>query len=166
MTRQLGTPAILVLATALAVGCASAGGGSTQLASGHFQQDVGNATPRDLERRTPRILERYHYVIVRHETSERRTYIETDWRTRTPFEDEVARGISSVRSRIIIRARQRGGAVGATALMVVTFTMENLAFDEDSGQRGQAVVTDMFRVYAKEIADRLKDEFTSGVRVY
>ncbi len=166
MTRQLGTPAILVLATALAVGCASAGGGSTGLTSRHFQQDVGNATARDVERRTPRILERYHYVIVRHETSERRTYIETDWRTRTPFEDEVARGISSVRSRIIVRARQRGGATGSTALMVVTFTMENLALDEESGQWRQAVVTDMFTAYAKRIANRLKDEFTSGIRVF
>ncbi len=165
MTRQLGTPAILVLATALAVGCASAGGGSTGLTSRHFQQDVGNATARDVERRTPRILERYHYVIVRHETSERRTYIETDWRTRTPFEDEVARGISSVRSRIIVRARQRGGA-GSAALMVITFTMENLALYEDSGQWRQAVVTDMFRAYAKEIADRLEDEYTRGIRVF
>ena len=166
MTRQLGTPAILVLATALAVGCASAGGGSAGLTSQRFQQDVGNATARDVERRTPRILERYHYVIVRHETSERRIYFETDWRQRTPFEDEVARGISSVQSRIIVRARQRGGAAGATALMVVTFTMENLVVDEESGQRGLAVVTDMFRAYAKEIADRLKDEFTSGIRVF
>ena len=166
MTVRLGTAGILVTFTALAVGCASAGGGSARLASGYFQQDVGNATARDVERRTPRILERYHYVIVRHETSERRTYIETDWRQRTPFEDEEARGISSVQSRIIIRARQRGGAVGSTALMVVTFRMENLALDEDSGQWRQAVVTDMFRAYAKEIADRLKDEFTSGIRVF
>ncbi len=165
MTSRSGTAGMLALTTALVVGCASAGGGSAGLTSRPFQQNVGNATVRDLQRRTPRILERYHYVIVRHETSERRTYIETDWRHRTPFEDEAARGISSVQSRIIVRARQRGGA-GSSALMVVTFTMENLALEEDSGQWRQTVVTDMFRAYAKEIADRLKDEFSSGIRVF
>ncbi len=165
MTKRLGTPAILVLATALAAGCASAGGSAGGLGS-QFEQDVGDATPRDVERRTPQVLERYHYVVVRTETSDRRMYFETDWRQRTPFEDEVTRGISSVRTRIIVRARQRGGAIGSSNLMTVDFIMENLALDARSGEWRQGVVTDMFRAYAKEIANRLKDEFTSGIRVF
>ncbi len=134
--------------------------------SQRFEQNVGNATPRDVEQRTPRIIERYHYIVVRRETSERRMYFETDWRQRAPFEDEAARGISSARTRIIIRARQRGGAAGSSNLMTVDLIMENLALDERSGEWRQGVVTDMFRAYAKEIADRLKDEYIRGIRVF
>ena len=164
--RRFGSNGILVLFATVAAGCASAGGSSGGLGSRRFEQNVGNATARDVERRTPRILDRYHYTIVRHETSERRTYIETDWRTRTPFEDEAARGISSTRTRIIIRARQRGATSGSSHLMTVDFIMENLALDEQSGEWRQGVATDMFRAYAKEIADRLKDEYIRGIRVF
>ena len=158
---------VVMLCTTLVWGCATSGAGSAEMGAIPFRETVGNATAIDVERKTRQVLERYHYELVRTETTRYSMYFETHWRQRAPFEDEEALGISAARSRIIVRGRSRTrGAGGTTGLMVVEFTMENLVLDEDSGQWRQVVVTNMFRAYAKEIANRLKDEFTSGIRVF
>jgi hypothetical protein len=166
MIGQLGTTGLLLVCTTLVVGCAGKSAGSAELVTEPFRVNVGRATSWDVGRRTPQVLERYHYVIQRSDSSSSQIYIETRWRHRAPFAEEEALGISSARSRIIIRARGGRGTLGSAALMTVEFTMENMLLDHETGVWREGTATEMFRKYANEIADRLKEEFLSGIRVF
>lgn len=53
------------------------------------------------------IESKYQYIIIREEESSREIYMETDWRDRTPLEDEIKQNILATRTRFIFRARPR-----------------------------------------------------------
>ena len=50
---------------------------------------------------------KHQYVIIREEESSREIYIETDWKDRTLFRDEINQKILRARTRLIFRARVR-----------------------------------------------------------
>ena len=54
------------------------------------------------------IIENKHqYVIIRQEETARDVYIETDWKERTLFPDELENNIIAAKTRLIFRARPR-----------------------------------------------------------
>jgi hypothetical protein len=151
---------LLLPAALLSLACASGGGGTSSV----FRTDIGNATAVDALTLSHRIISQYHYEL---ETADSTPDIrmETRWRARRPFPDELALGINEAESRLIITGRQRSqsemGAVYAINLVV-----ENRVKVAGSSTWNEATHhTPQFREHANEIAQQFRRLVTDiGVR--
>ena len=147
-------PLVLLL---LLFATACAGGGAMRA---NVTRQLGIATRTNIDTYTRRILQRHQYVIQR-EALETNMYYETQWRPRTPFDDERELGATSAETRILIRARPRSReAETYTASM----TFEN-RLQLQNGEWVTLAATDEFREYAQRISDELVGELARGIRV-
>ena len=125
-SRWPGAPETLgmwrVAGTALAtLACVS--GGRSAVPSAEVTQEVGVASAADFQRGVPAVLRRNGYEIIRTDGPPT-LYVETEWRIRPPMADEAARGVSSARSRLLVRGRARGDIGTAEVLYTVHLIVE------------------------------------------
>ncbi|HUF51535.1 MAG TPA: hypothetical protein VMN60_11905 [Longimicrobiales bacterium] len=143
----------LLFVIALA-GCASGA------ARPYVTVQAGTAPRLDIDTKLKLVLQRHQYVLVREE-QETNLYYETQWRPRTPFDDEQGVGATHAESRIIVRARPRSRE---TANYTVSFTVENRLRTADAEWVSSAV-TDQFGRYARELGGEFTRELAQGIRV-
>ena len=157
---------MLPTAVGVIVGCAAASGGGPPRQT--YSKDLGSVTAHDLSRWTLDILQRYQFEMEQTQTnSPSFALFVTRWRGRYPLQDELDVGVVEARTRITIRGRVRRPATGgASALMVAVFSAENMVRMGDSLEWRRGFMSPMFREYIEEIADRLKTELQSRVRVF
>ena len=124
------------------------------------------ATGWSLENQTRRVLSKYLYEIVRRERSSHQIYIESQWRTRLPFDDERGLGLSEARTRLIIRARPRrsGATAGGMDLFTVRLIAENMVRSAIDGDWERITPTDMFKAHIREVAEELDSEYNLMMR--
>jgi hypothetical protein len=155
--RRLALFALLLLPVA----CASGGRGE----SAAYRRDLGNASASDTWDFSHRIINRYQYdVLSQDSVSEIR--IETHWKSRRPFADELSLGVTAAESRLVIVARPRGqselGAVYNNNLSV-----DNRIRLAGGTEWNEVTNTALFRQYADEIVSEFKREIQNvGVRRY
>ena len=159
------TIAAIFLCLILLMGCASSGNGGGGVKN--YLKNVGTATPLDVNQKTNRILQKYQYRVVRSQEDEYQMYFETDWRYRTPFEDELETGVVDARTRLTVtgKPRSRTGVAGAD-LYVVRVMAENEARYEGSQQWMRVPMSNMLVEYLDKISDDLKLELLQGIRQY
>ena len=142
----------------LLLSCASTGGmGSDRSAT--VRQALGNFSASDIQRRSSEILMRHSYQID-HQVGPPSIVIETVWKARAPFDDEVAAGNRQAQTRIVIRGRQRPGVTQAT-LYTTTFEAQNRVRDTLTNEWIEIPATASFEAYVREIARELRLELES-----
>ena len=146
----------LALLLVLVVSACASGGG----ARANVSRQIGTSTPNDLETVVRRVLQKHQYVLQRQE-AETNLYYETQWRARTPFDDERELGATSAESRIIVRARPRSREAQT---YTASFTIEN-RLQMQTGEWVTLPPTAEFREYAAEIGDEMARELAAGIRV-
>ncbi len=151
----------------LLFGCAgTSGSGSSNGRVEVYNNDLGIATNYGIQDQTQEILvNKYHFEVLYYDDTSNRVYVETDWKERTPFEDERHQGVLQAKSRIILEARPRG-RTGETSRMSVRFKGENLLYFSDTASWERGHMTRQCRAYFKEIANELKTRFATLVREY
>lgn len=148
---------ILAVAAAL-YACASGGTGSAV-----YRRDIGNASFVDAMDRSMLILTRHHYEVNQLDSIPF-VRIETHWRPRAPFDDELGMGVTQAETRIIVTARVRGETeVGS--VYNVQMQVENRVRAGGVPDWNERTNTPLFREYADKIVQDLRTEFTNiGVR--
>ena len=104
-----------------ALACVS--GGRAAMPSAEVTREVGVASVTDFQRGVSAVLRRHGYEIIRTDGPPT-LYVETEWRTRPPMVDEADRGVSSARSRLLVRGRARTDIGTAEVLYTVHLTVE------------------------------------------
>jgi hypothetical protein len=104
-----------------ALACVS--GGRMAMPSAEVTREVGVASGSDFQRGVPVVLRRHGHEIIRTDGPPA-LYVETEWRVRPPLTDEAERGVSSARSRVLVRGRARGEIGTADVLYTVHLTVE------------------------------------------
>jgi len=157
----------LPLAVAVAlVGCAASGsGGAGDAGPTSYKQSVGTAGLIDIQNKVPKILSRYQYEVERQDESPALLAIYTRWNGRYPLEDEIAQGVTEAMTRLILTARARARTGGTADVRVVELTAENRVRQRDSTE-WRGLMTPMFKDYVDKLADELKTELLTGIRVY
>lgn len=89
-------------------------------------------------------------------------YMETDWKERDLFADEVAQGITEARSRIFVRARPR--TAQASSLQSVSMEVENHVRFEGVDDWDRSVITDEATDYFRSIERSIRTELSTGIR--
>lgn len=149
----------LAALTLLAVGCASAGGGGSPL----FRREIGTASKIDAYTLAMRVIQSFQYEVISEDTS-MVIRLETDWRPRRPFDDEVALGVTAAESRLIIDARPRGFSELGD-IYTIYLTVENRLRVGNTPDWSESINTKMFQEYAEGIVEDYKRELRNiGVR--
>jgi hypothetical protein len=148
----------------LLAGCASAGRSGTDANTARFERAVGTGSAPDVMTRSQKVI-RQHQFEVRQLAEPPNIYIETEWRNRSPFEDEVGLGVMTAQTRLIVRARQR-----ATTPLGPVFGV-NVAFENRVRMMGsedwtEASATDQYRRWTDTITEEFRRELNIGVRKY
>jgi hypothetical protein len=151
----------LVLSLALPAACGLRNAGS----SASFERSIGTASRPDAMERGLKVVAQYQFDLAKEE-SDPELLIETHWRKRDPFEDEVALGIAEAETRLIIVGRRRGNTAAMGANYDVNLTIENRVRPPDSNDWSESVHTSMFKKYADDITAFFKRELQIGVRRY
>ncbi|NIR52085.1 hypothetical protein GWO43_26195 [candidate division KSB1 bacterium] len=164
MQKLISLTFVVVLLT-LFLGCAgssaSSGGGSKI-----YRANLGIATFSGLRDQTQRLLvNKHHYIIQYFDESTDRFYVETEWKDRSPFADEVQQGVLQARSRVILEGRPRIHA-GRSSKLKIKFRGENLLLFSDSGQWERGHMSKQARENFKELANELKHRFSTMVREF
>jgi len=155
----------LPVVAAMALGCAASAGGGSGATT--YRKDLGNVTPYDFSRHTQRILGRYHFEFEQMDSTENYQLFKTRWLQRYPLDDEITMGVVEIQTQLTLRARTRGGGAAGTAdLRSAEMIAQNMARLRDSNQWILTVFSPEFKEYIDEIAQELKTEFTSGIRVF
>jgi len=153
--------AAVLLAGGLLAGCASSGNGGVDT---RFERAVGTGSAPDVLERSMKVLRQYQFEIQQ-QLEAPNIYIETKWRPRVPFDDEVMIGVRLAQTRAIVRAKPRGtGGMGET--YAVEVTVENRVQRTEVSDWLTDVVTPMYRKYADQITSDFRNELTIGVRKY
>jgi hypothetical protein len=146
-------------------GCAlfaSGGGGPSS-----YRTDAGRATLYDISRRTDEWLNRNQYVIERRSSSPAQLTIQTQWKSRYPFDDEIKAGVVEAQTRLRINARAtRRAAAGSADLRLVQVSAENMVRMADSLNWRHGYMTPMFKAYVDEVVYELRSLLQTGVRVF
>lgn len=156
----------LPAAVFVVIGCAASTSGGRGGATFYTKQ-LGQATPTDLSRKTRMILDRFRLELEQEDSTVSQQLFITRWTGRFPFQDELDSGVVEAMSRLTIRARARGaGGRGAANLRVVQLTAENMVRIGEGAEWQWNFLSPMFKKYVDEIAQALKTEFESGIRVF
>lgn len=156
---------ILVCLLVTGWGCSSSRGNSS--ASNTYTANVGTATAYDFKDKTQRLFTRYQFQVYRFQETADLIFIETEWKLRYPFEDELAHGIEEAKTRIVAEARPRSRmSSGGSELNRVSFYAENLVRFKQSHEWQPVALSDMLKSYLKEFADDLTTEFRTGIRKF
>ena len=125
-----------------------------------IQMEVGRASRFDVLDKVESILNREGYTIQERRDTGSLIQLATSWTNRAPFEDEVQRGATEARTRVIVEARRQGNDIFAVVLRA-----ENSVLTEGMDGTWQALPpTDMFRSHVRELSNALALEIDSGVR--
>lgn len=152
---------LAVLSAVVAVPLACASGGN----SASLRWDVGDAMESQVLTTTTEVLERYQYEIERQARTPNPS-LQTHWYERLPFDDEAAAGAEAVRTRFLMTARQRSQRMESGGTYNVRLTVENQARMRGGEDWVPMALTNEFRDYATEIAERLRQDLTDGFRVF
>ncbi|HUF69266.1 MAG TPA: hypothetical protein VMM79_11550 [Longimicrobiales bacterium] len=150
MTKFIDRAAATLILALLAAACASGG------RAGALSWNVGEASETDAQEKTIEVLRKYFYEIERQEDPPS-IYVITRWKSRHPFDDEIALGAVEARTRFIVEARR-----GSQPLYTVRLRGENEVRIGDSFERIEA--TPEFRTYADELAEELRTVLLMGIR--
>lgn len=166
MLGRIGTLVVGVVAVAALAACGPLSRSGDRHAPGvggvhSYSSSMGNVTLVDMDRLLPRLLGRFGYRVERGTRTPRQIVLETQWRQRSPMDDEMAQGVAAAQTRLLLRGTRRD-----ERFYHVRFEAENLVRYEGSDEWERAPVTDMFRSYANEIATELEVSLSSGVRRY
>lgn len=142
----------------ISVGCSS----SERVTQNTYRANLGTATETDIVSQVPRILDRSNFTIYRQEVTLDGIYMETDWKDRDLFADEVAQGITEARSRIFVRARPR--TAQASSLQSVSMEVENHVRFEGIDDWDRTVITDEATEYFRTIERSIRTELGTGIR--
>jgi len=158
---------ISILSTLILGGCAGTYQSKKKSDLTTFNTKVGVATAIDIKEKTRRLLDRYHYQVVRFEETYDEIYIETQWSYRTPFEDEYNQGIVNTRTRFIIVTNPRTRSyAGGVDLHLVNVRGENQVRYVDSDNWVNSPISDMLMTYFNKFAEDLKTELSMGIRKF
>jgi len=152
---------VLVFLTA----CAGSGGATS---SSTYSADVGTATSLDVKDKGTSFLDRQQYQVVRQEETNELIYMETHWRFRSPFEDEVELGVEEARTRLFLRATPRGMRQQGlfSDISVVKLTAENQVRYLGETAWRDAHMTPKLRSYLRKLSDDLSIVFRTGIRKF
>lgn len=157
---------LVSLAALGAAGCAASAGGSAGAPGpARYRKALGTAALTDVQTKVPKIFNRYQYEIERQDESPALLTILTRWTGRYPLEDERAQGVTESLTRLTVTARARARTGGAADVRIVDLTAENQVLMGDSAN-WRGLMTPMFKDYVDKLADELKTELLTGVRVY
>lgn len=126
---------------------------------GTYRERTGQVTETDLFMRLPRALARHGFLIEQSERRNRDYHFRTQWRYRTPFADELARGMVEVRTRLRLRASRAG------PMYALHLEAENMMLTP-AGHWVVGPTTEMFEAYAHGIANTIRVMVTGGIRRY
>jgi hypothetical protein len=153
----------LPLLTLLFAACAS--GGASEASRGSFMRSVGTATQVDALEKARKVLGLFQYELRRQDTIPA-VMIETEWRGRSPFADEVDLGIQAAENRVFVTARRRA-ETQLGPIYNVTMQIENrVRMDAGGMQWVETSATPMFQQYSDSIFKLYQRELTIGVRRY
>jgi hypothetical protein len=155
--------AVLTLALALANACASSGTGEANRAS--FQRTVGTASAADATEKALKVLSLFQFEIRRQDQVPS-IVIETEWRQRSPFPDELAAGIEAAENRVFVTGRRRA-ETELGPIFNVSMAIENRVRRNAGGTEWvETSATPMYRQFADSIFKLYQRELTIGVRRY
>ena len=140
--------------------CASAGGMSSSSGKpATVREQLGYFSASDIQRRSSEILMRHSYQIE-HQIGPPSIVIETVWKARAPFDDEIAAGSREAQTRIVIRGRRRSGVTQAV-LYTTTFEAQNRVRNAATNEWIEIPATAEFEEYARKLARELMLELES-----
>lgn len=111
-------------------------------------------------------MRKNHYLVQLIDESLDRSYLETAWKDRLPFEDEQEAGVVQAKSRIILEGRSRMRATGSATLKVKFKGENQLLYQNGLNWETGVEITPMCREYFKNLAGELKTEFSTRVREF
>lgn len=150
----------------LSVGCGSRSADVSGSRTSTYSADLGTATAYDFRDKTGRLLARYQFSVYRFEETTDLIYLETEWKNRYPFDDEIDQGIVEARTRLIIQARPRIQTPTGSDLNTVKLVAENLVRFQNSAQWQRVPMSKQLRAYLKRFVDELQTEFRTGFRKF
>lgn len=137
--------------------CASSGRSSPAV----FAQDIGRATPTELNVQVPRILALHQFEIERVAEAPN-YYVETRWLDRRPFNDELVAGVEAAQVRAIVTARPRSTTVDAN-FYTVDMKVEQRVRGMASNEWVMTEPTEMAAEFAREIIGDMRQALDVGV---
>lgn len=147
--------------------------GGSLAGRGSLERTIGRATYHDILTEVPAMLRRYEYAIYTTRETASTVYIETDWRNRAPFDDEVAAGADFARTRFVVRARRAAAAFYSLAIAAenqlhMGAPPDSVAVSEEVGVDGWTTrpATPMFEAYAGEIMTEIELKVDAGLRTH
>jgi hypothetical protein len=153
---------VTIIAGLLALtGCA--GRGAVQDGS-HIEHTIGSTSFHELTETGTRILMANAFQIDRFER-EPRVLIETHWRDRRPFDDEIAVGIEHAQTRLVITGSRRS-ATPLGPLYSVRMAVHNRVQVAGADDWRYVAATPQYRNWVEQISGTLRRELTMGIRVF
>lgn len=152
---------LLLCAALFPVACASGSRADTAV----YRRDVGNASASDTWDFALKTIRRHQYDI-HSQDSVPEIRIETHWKSRKPFADELSLGVTAAESRVIITARPRGQSEMG-AIYNINIAVDNRIRVAGGTDWNESTNTALFQQYADEITNDFKREIQNlGVRRY
>jgi len=144
----------------------SGSGGTTNNST--YDTDIGTATSLDVKEKGTLFLDRQQYQVLRQEETTELIYMETHWRFRSPFEDEIELGVEEARTRIFLRATPRGMRQQGlfSDISSVKLTAENQVRYRGETTWKDAHITPKLRSYLRKLSDDLSIVFRTGIRKF
>lgn len=149
---------VFIVTLVLLTGCAT----SERVSENTYRANLGTATEADIVMTVPRILDRNNFTIYRQEVTMDGVYIETEWKERDLFEDELSQGIVEARSRIYVNARPR--TAQASSLHRVSMEVQNHVRFEAGGDWDRTILTEQTNEYLRDIERSIRTELATGIR--
>jgi len=158
--RLLAVPSALTLI--LAAACASTAGSGEASRAG-FQRTVGTASALDATEKALKVLSLFQFEIRRQDQVPS-IVIETEWRRRDPFADELELGILAAENRVFVTGRRRA-ETELGPIFNVSLAVENRVRLNAAGSPWvETSATPMYRQFADSIFKLYQRELTIGVR--
>lgn len=119
--------------------------------------NLGKASTYDLSENLPRLLRKYQFEIYKTSGSESYNTIETEWKTRYPFNDELEKNITEGRLKLIFRIRKT-----ADNKSFVQVEVENMVMISNSNDWVSYPMTKMAEKDIKRFINEIKMIFDEG----
>lgn len=138
---------LVLLLVLLSAACATG-----RAANPVYRRDIGTATGPDAFTLAEQVIHRHGYEIEQADTVPD-IRILTKWKPRRPVDDELALGVTTAESRILVMGRVRGQTTDLGGLYTVSMTIENRVQVAGSTEWTESLNTELFRDYADRIAN-------------
>ena len=131
-----------------------------------YKKKLERVTRVDFLNKTRLILQnKYQYIFIRAEDNEGQQYIETDWKYRNPFDDEIDSGITEARSKVFLTAYPRSVS-NNQGLWIPTIEIVNEVKMGANSEWVELPISKEAQRYYDQITDDLNLEFRMGVRKF